>query len=245
MVLHGRLCGRVGRRRILTLNPLGSYGQGGFFVPSAHKRRGPTRPHCGTRKVSGTIWNPFRVNLLRYQLRCILLYTLGASASHLHPAQIPPGTGPLSSADGTARATVWESRSSPNFYAKPPWFIRPKGVFLCPLHTSGEVPPVPIAEHGRYPAQSGIRSGSICFVICTDAYCCIPSVPLPRIFTRPRSHPAPDRSPAPMVLHGRLCGRVGRRRIFTLNPLGSYGPRGLFLCFIFKTGRIFITPGQP
>ena len=47
-----------------------------------------------------------------------------------------------------------------------------------------------------------------------------------------RSHPFPFRtrklsSPAPMVLHGRLCGRVGRRRILTSTLLGSRS-RGFF-----------------
>ena len=51
-----------------------------------------------------------------------------------------------------------------------------------------------------------------------------------------KSHPIPSRtrklsSPAPMVLHGRPCGRVGRRRIFLGSPrpygrgLRLFGPR--------------------
>ena len=46
-----------------------------------------------------------------------------------------------------------------------------------------------------------------------------------------RLHPFPFRtrklsSSAPMVLHGRLCGRVGRRRILLRNPLVLHELRG-------------------
>ena len=56
-------------------------------------------------------------------------------------------------------------------------------------------------------------------------------------------HPIPSRtrklsSPAPMVLHGRPCGRVGRRRIFLGSPR-PYG-RGLRLFVRWKC----ISPGR-
>ncbi|WP_419174022.1 hypothetical protein, partial [Desulfosediminicola sp.] len=36
-------------------------------------------------------------------------------------------------------------------------------------------------------------------------------------------------SSAPMVLHGRLCGRVGRRRFFIQKPRSDYFWSGLFV----------------
>ena len=65
-----------------------------------------------------------------------------------------------------------------------------------------------------------------------------------------RSHPFPFRtrklsSSAPMVLHGRLCGRVGRRRLFYAKPQSemtgaffvlSGHKRGLPLCREVQAG---------
>ena len=60
-----------------------------------------------------------------------------------------------------------------------------------------------------------------------------------------RSHPFPFRtrklsSSAPMVLHGRPCGRVGRRRILNFSP--SIYFEGLFL---FEGGNLPILDSQP
>jgi hypothetical protein len=79
---------------------------------------------------------------------------------------------------------------------------------------SERVTPVPIAEHGSYPKMDVIRSGQICFGIWKTAYNCMAVFQITRIFTQLEIHQSSERLSAPMVLHGRLCGRVGRRRIF-------------------------------
>ena len=59
-----------------------------------------------------------------------------------------------------------------------------------------------------------------------------------------RSHPFPSRtrklsSSAPMVLHGRLCGRVGRRRKSLESPESNTNPigSGLFLPAVLSTEK--------
>jgi hypothetical protein len=59
---------------------------------------------------------------------CHLIF--GGHSGEVPPVPIPNTEVKLSSADGTARATVWESRSPPNSSAKPPWVTSHGGFFL-------------------------------------------------------------------------------------------------------------------
>ncbi|MFT5700209.1 MAG: hypothetical protein ACI8ZB_003080, partial [Desulforhopalus sp.] len=82
--------------------------------------------------------------------------------------------------DGTAWATVWESRSSPYFFIKAPIKIYLGWGFFVLYRYCKKDPPVPIP-------YTQVNS----FGVSLRSLTC-------RL----------------MVLHGRLCGRVGHRRIF-------------------------------
>jgi hypothetical protein len=82
-----------------------------------------------------------------------------------------------------------------------------------------------------------------------------PAIPLPgtlifSVVIAKRSHPFPFRtrklsSSAPMVLHGRLCGRVGRRRILTQKASMPHGIEAFSFSLLRSTCILSIPPALP
>ena len=145
---------------------------------------------------------------------------IGGHSGEVPPVLIPNTEVKLSSANGTAWATVWESRSPPIFFIKPSsGILSDEGFLLLARNVSGstrfisDTAVITAPFSSRYDPLSCVAGERGIHLYCPTHRFLVPG--------HLNSKKSRERSPAPMLLHGQLCGRVGRRRFYIQKPPSS------------------------